>query len=349
MNTALGTGDVPLSEGFVAWRAYVNKTPDLPCGKLMQRTCPHLDRRRGRSVRRALSGSRVESRRARLPEPRARPAGCAGRGDFAQGARLVDELLERRILHGDRGDRSRARAARHERLAQDHPQLPRALRARRRRAFPAGMGRGHRQRGAEEMEVTYADVAAAHERIKPFAKRTPVLTSSTVDALTGAKVHFKCENFQRMGAFKFRGAYNALSQLSSAAETQRRRRLFFGQPCAGGGAVGEAARRSRDHRHADRRAEGEARGNARLRRGSGHVRREQRGPAEDRGEAGRRARPDADSALRPPAHSRWPGHRGEGVDRGDGAARHPDGALRRRRTAFGLFHRGEALVAASAG
>jgi threonine dehydratase len=65
------------------------------------------------------------------------------------------------------------------------------------------------------MEVTYADVAAAHERIKPFAKRTPVLTSSTIDALTGAQVHFKCENFQRMGAFKFRGAYNALSQLSA--------------------------------------------------------------------------------------------------------------------------------------
>jgi haloalkane dehalogenase len=42
MNTALGTGDVPLSEGFLAWRAYVNRTPDLPCGKLMQRTCPHL-------------------------------------------------------------------------------------------------------------------------------------------------------------------------------------------------------------------------------------------------------------------------------------------------------------------
>jgi threonine dehydratase len=70
------------------------------------------------------------------------------------------------------------------------------------------------------MEVTYADVAAAHERIKPCAKRTPVLASSTIDALTGAKVHFKCENFQRMGAFKFRGAYNALSQL---APEQRRR------------------------------------------------------------------------------------------------------------------------------
>jgi threonine dehydratase len=64
------------------------------------------------------------------------------------------------------------------------------------------------------MEVTYEDLAAAHERIKPYAKKTPVLTSSTVDALTGAKVHFKCENFQRMGAFKFRGAYNALSQLT---------------------------------------------------------------------------------------------------------------------------------------
>ena len=42
MNTALGTGDVPLSEGFVAWRAYVAKTPELDCAKLMQRSCPHL-------------------------------------------------------------------------------------------------------------------------------------------------------------------------------------------------------------------------------------------------------------------------------------------------------------------
>ena len=64
------------------------------------------------------------------------------------------------------------------------------------------------------MEVTYDDVARAHERLRGKAHRTPVLTSSTIDALTGAKVHFKCENLQRMGAFKFRGAYNALSQLS---------------------------------------------------------------------------------------------------------------------------------------
>ncbi len=62
--------------------------------------------------------------------------------------------------------------------------------------------------------VSYADVAAAHERIKPHARRTPVMTSRQVDELTGARVFFKCENLQRMGAFKFRGAYNALSQLT---------------------------------------------------------------------------------------------------------------------------------------
>jgi threo-3-hydroxy-L-aspartate ammonia-lyase len=62
--------------------------------------------------------------------------------------------------------------------------------------------------------VTYEDVAAAHERIKGVARRTPVLTSSTADALIGARLFFKCENLQRMGAFKFRGAYNALSQLT---------------------------------------------------------------------------------------------------------------------------------------
>ena len=66
-----------------------------------------------------------------------------------------------------------------------------------------------------ETNVTYDDIAAAHARIKAHAKRTPVLTSATVDAQVGASVFFKCENFQRIGAFKFRGAFNALSQLGS--------------------------------------------------------------------------------------------------------------------------------------
>ncbi len=62
--------------------------------------------------------------------------------------------------------------------------------------------------------VTYADIDAAAQRLEGVAHRTPVATSSQFDALTGAQVFFKCENLQRMGAFKFRGAYNALSQLS---------------------------------------------------------------------------------------------------------------------------------------
>lgn len=64
------------------------------------------------------------------------------------------------------------------------------------------------------MEVNFDDVAHAHERIRAHVHRTPVLTSATVNALTGAQVFFKPENLQRMGAFKIRGAYNALSQLS---------------------------------------------------------------------------------------------------------------------------------------
>jgi threonine dehydratase len=75
------------------------------------------------------------------------------------------------------------------------------------------------------MEVTFDDIAQAHERIKREAHRTPVLSSATVDALTGAKVFFKPENLQRMGAFKFRGAYNALSQLS--AEQKKRGVVAF--------------------------------------------------------------------------------------------------------------------------
>jgi threonine dehydratase len=58
---------------------------------------------------------------------------------------------------------------------------------------------------------TFFDVTAAAARIEGHAHRTPVLTSRTADAALGARVFFKCENFQRMGAFKFRGAFNALS------------------------------------------------------------------------------------------------------------------------------------------
>ncbi|HER07390.1 MAG TPA: pyridoxal-phosphate dependent enzyme [Bacteroides sp.] len=64
------------------------------------------------------------------------------------------------------------------------------------------------------MIPTLKDVQSAVKRIGPYVHRTPVLTSSTIDHRVAATVYFKCENFQRMGAFKMRGATNAILQLS---------------------------------------------------------------------------------------------------------------------------------------
>src|SRR5512147_298815 len=62
------------------------------------------------------------------------------------------------------------------------------------------------------LAISQADVAAAAQRLAGVAHRTPVMTSRTANEMTGAELFFKCENLQRMGAFKFRGAYNALVQ-----------------------------------------------------------------------------------------------------------------------------------------
>lgn len=61
---------------------------------------------------------------------------------------------------------------------------------------------------------TFDDVLAAHDRIRPYIHRTPVLTSAFLNALTGAELFFKCENFQKAGAFKVRGASNAVFGLA---------------------------------------------------------------------------------------------------------------------------------------
>ncbi len=71
-----------------------------------------------------------------------------------------------------------------------------------------------------EVLPTYADVEAAARRLANVAHRTPVMRSRTLDRFTGATLFFKCENFQRTGSFKFRGAYNALRTLPEA-ERQR--------------------------------------------------------------------------------------------------------------------------------
>ena len=73
--------------------------------------------------------------------------------------------------------------------------------------------------------ATFADVQAAAERLRGVAHRTPVVTSSTLDARTGAQVFLKAENLQRIGAFKFRGAYNAIAQLDP--EQKRRGVVAF--------------------------------------------------------------------------------------------------------------------------
>lgn len=66
------------------------------------------------------------------------------------------------------------------------------------------------------LPVTYADVVAAGERLVGQAHQTPVVTSRTLNQRTDSQIFFKCENWQRTGSFKFRGAYNALAQLSPA-------------------------------------------------------------------------------------------------------------------------------------
>ncbi len=66
------------------------------------------------------------------------------------------------------------------------------------------------------LAINASDITAAAARLHGVAHRTPVLRSATANQHTGAQVFFKCENFQRMGAFKFRGAYNALAQFSAA-------------------------------------------------------------------------------------------------------------------------------------
>src|SRR5512137_1496207 len=62
--------------------------------------------------------------------------------------------------------------------------------------------------------VNFSDIQSAAERLYRIAHRTPIATSHTLNNLLGAEVYGKCENLQRAGAFKFRGAYNAISQLS---------------------------------------------------------------------------------------------------------------------------------------
>ena len=64
------------------------------------------------------------------------------------------------------------------------------------------------------------DIQEAHERIRPYIHKTPVLTCSAIDEMVGARLYFKCENFQKVGAFKFRGATNSIFSLNDDAASR---------------------------------------------------------------------------------------------------------------------------------
>ena len=66
----------------------------------------------------------------------------------------------------------------------------------------------------------FEHVRAARERLKGYAHVTPVMTSQTINRIIGADVYFKCENFQKIGAFKFSGAFNSISRLSDTEKAR---------------------------------------------------------------------------------------------------------------------------------
>ncbi len=88
------------------------------------------------------------------------------------------------------------------------------------REYKLTIGNLYMHSSKHNFSVTYTDITTAATRLVGIAHRTPVLTSSQANKKAGAHIFFKCENFQRVGAFKFRGAYNALSCFD---ENQKRR------------------------------------------------------------------------------------------------------------------------------
>ena len=183
--------------------------------------------------------------------------------------------------------------------------------------------------------VSYEDVEAAAGRLAGIAHRTPVATSRTLDERLAARLFLKCENLQRAGAFKFRGAYNAVSRLTRGgararacsrtrpATTPRRRR----SPCRLLGARATIVMPQNAPAAKRRATEGYG---ARI-VAYDPAAREARG---GRRAAAPRGRPGADPALRPRRRDRGPGHRGARADRGGGRARPAARSLRRRRAAL---------------
>ncbi len=114
---------------------------------------------------------------------------------------------------------------------------------------------------------TFDDVLAAAMRIRPYVHRTPVLTSETLDRLAGARLFFKCENLQKAGAFKARGATNAVFALPDEAAARWCRHALVRESCSGVGDGGGKARHPGLRGDAGERPGGEEAGRRELRCG----------------------------------------------------------------------------------
>ena len=136
---------------------------------------------------------------------------------------------------------------------------------------------------------TYEDVAAAAERIDGIAHRTPVLTSRTADERTGGTLFFKAENLQRGGAFKFRGAYNAIARLSPEAKRRGVVAFSSGNHAQAIAYAGQLQQVPDRHHHAAGRAGDEGRGDQGLWRRGRSLRPLQGGPRGHRAQAVRRS------------------------------------------------------------
>ena len=149
------------------------------------------------------------------------------------------------------------------------------------------------------MEVTdrlpnLADVEAAAARLRGVAVRTPLLESEALNERAGGRVLLKAECLQRTGSFKFRGAYNTISQVDAAAVVA----YSSGNHAQGVAAGGEASEQARDHRDAGRRAGDQNREHPRVRRRGAAVRPGARVARGDRRRDRGAHRRGADQALR---------------------------------------------------
>ena len=167
------------------------------------------------------------------------------------------------------------------------------------------------------------EVRQAVERLRPWVHRTPVLQSKTLNARSGGTVLLKCENFQRVGAFKFRGAMNALLQLSDAERAAGVVTHSSGNHAQAVALAGQLAWHSGLRRDAPHGPAGEARGDRGVRCAGRPLRADARGARVDRRRTDRAPWAVLDPSVRRLAGDRRPGDGRLGADR-RGRALRPD-------------------------